>query len=179
MTDEELKVRLFDNLLCAYKMSEDTIKAWGEEAQLDKTIEECAELIVALQHSRSRTLDTRALASEIADVLVMVVCSARIVGLDLVSDEMNKKLNRLKGRLENIKTKPDLEEKYNRAIQLSAEMESRYHKELARSEELRRQLLEIQDSLPRVDPRDEAVVSELLEKNRQNVHKQKLSKRKK
>lgn len=179
MEEEDLKVKLFDSLLTAYCLSSDTIKAWGEEAQVNKTIEECAELIVALQHSRSRTLDVRAVASEVADVLVMTMCVSRIVGVDLVSDEMNKKLLRLRGRLETSKPRSDLEEKYNKAVQTSAEMESRYYKELARSEELRRQLLEIQNVLPPVNSDDEAVVAELLSKNRQNVHKRKISKRKK
>jgi len=140
MPDEDLKVRLFDGLLCAYNISSETIKAWGEPAQLDKTIEECAELIVALQHSRSRTLDTRIVASEIADVLVMVVCAARIVGVDVVSEEMSKKLARLKGRLEAVKPRVDLEEKYTKAIQHVSEMETKYRRELAANEELRQQL---------------------------------------
>lgn len=177
--EEDLKVKLFDSLLTAYCLSSDTIKAWGEEAQVNKTIEECAELIVALQHSRSRTLDVRTVASEVADVLVMTMCVARIVGVEVVSDEMNRKLSRLKGRLDTAKPPSDLEEKYNKAVQTSTEMESRYYKELARSEELRRQLLEIQSFLPAVNPDDEAVVDGLLAKNRQNVRKRKLSKRKK
>lgn len=176
--EEENKVKLFDSLLTAYCLSSDTIKAWGEETQINKTIEECAELIVALQHSRSRTLDVRTVASEVADVLVMTMCVARIVGVEVVSDEMNRKLSRLKGRLETAKP-TDLEEKYNKAVQLGTEMESRYYKELARTEELRRQLLEMQGILPPVNPNDEAVVSELLSKSRLNVRKRKLSKRKK
>ena len=115
--------------------------------QLNKTIEECAELIVALQHSKSRTLDVRTVASEIADVLVMAMCAARVIGVDLVSDEMSKKLTRLKSRLDAVKPKIDLEDKYNKAVQQSTEMESRYYKELARSEEFQRQILVIQESL--------------------------------
>jgi len=177
--DFDTKLKLFDNLLCAYHVSEATIKAWGEDAQLNKTIEECAELIVALQHSRSRTLDIRSLASEIADVLVMVVCAARIVGVDLVADEMSKKLTRLKGRLETTKPKSDFEEKYNNAIKLSSEMENRHYKELARSEDLRRQLLELQGILPPVSPHDEKVVNDMLSKQRISVRKRKLEKKRK
>lgn len=146
MSDEDSKVKLFDGLLCAYNVSSDTIKAWGETAQLDKTIEECAELIVALQHSRTRTLDTRLVASEIADVLVMVVCAARIVGVDVVSEEMGKKLVRLKGRLEAVKPQLDLEEKYSRVMQHASEVETKYRKALAMNEELRLQLKKLQDS---------------------------------
>jgi NTP pyrophosphatase (non-canonical NTP hydrolase) len=148
MSDEDSKVKLFDGLLCAYNVSSDTIRAWGETAQLDKTIEECAELIVALQHSRTRTLDTRSVASEIADVLVMVVCAARIVGVDVVSEEMGKKLVRLKGRLEAVKPQVDLEEKYTRAVQHASEVETKYKRELAANEELRLQLKKLQGSAP-------------------------------
>lgn len=168
LSEDELKVKLFDSLLTAYHVSGDTIKAWGEDMQFDKTVEECAELIVALQHSKSRTLDVRSLASEIADVLVMVVCCSRIIGEDVVSDEMNKKLTRLKGRLEVVRPKSDLEDKYNKAIQRSTEMESRYYRELAKGEELRRQLLLLQDALPKVSPTDEQIVNELLSKQRQS-----------
>lgn len=164
LSEDELKVKLFDSLLTAYHVSGDTIKAWGEDVQFDKTVEECAELIVALQHSKSRTLDVRNLATEIADVLVMVVCCSRIIGEDVVSDEMNKKLLRLKGRLEVVRPKSDLEDKYSKAVQHSAEMESRYYRELARTEELKRQLLLLQDSLPKVSEEDEKVVDELLAK---------------
>lgn len=179
LSEDELKVKLFDSLLTAYHVSGDTIKAWGEDIQFDKTVEECAELIVALQHSKSRTLDVRSLASEIADVLVMVVCCSRIIGEDVVSDEMNKKLTRLKGRLEVVRPKSDLEDKYNKAVQHSTEMESRYYRELAKGEELRRQLLLLQDALPKVSPTDEQIVNELLSKQRQSTTKRPLKKTKK
>lgn len=144
MTDDELKVKLFDSLLTAYHVSGDTIRAWGEAIQVDKTIEECAELIVALQHSKSRTLDVRSLATEVADVLVMVVCCARIVGEDVVSDEMHKKLQRLKGRLETVKPKIDMEEKYKKSLQREGELESLYRMEAAKVEELKEQLRKMQ-----------------------------------
>lgn len=179
MSEDELKVKLFDSLLTAYHVSGDTIKAWGEDVQFDKTVEECAELIVALQHSKNRTLDVRSLASEIADVLVMVVCCSRIIGEDVVSDEMNKKLTRLKGRLEVVRPKSDLEDKYNKAVQHSTEMESRYYRELAKTEELRRQLLLIQEALPQISEVDEQIVDGLLSKQRQQQKKRVIRKPKK
>lgn len=165
--EDELKVKLFDALLTAYHVSGDTIKAWGESVQFDKTVEECAELIVALQHSKNRTLDVRSLASEIADVLVMVVCCSRVIGEDVVSDEMNKKLLRLKGRLETVRPKSELEDKYNKAVQHGTEMESRYFSELAKTEELKRQLLLLQEALPQVSEIDENVIDNMLSKQRQ------------
>lgn len=176
MTDETSKLKLFDNLVCAYHVAETTIKAWGEDAQLNKTIEECAELIVALQHSKSRTLDVRTVASEIADVLVMVMCAARVIGVDLVTDEMSKKLTRLKTRLETVKPQVDLEDRYNKAVQQSTEMESKYYKELARAEELHRQLLALQEVVPPVNREDEKIVDELLAKQRLGTKKRRLKK---
>jgi NTP pyrophosphatase (non-canonical NTP hydrolase) len=178
MNDETSKLKLFDNLVCAYHVAETTIKAWGEDAQLNKTIEECAELIVALQHSKSRTLDVRTVASEIADVLVMVMCAARVIGVDLVTDEMTKKLMRLKTRLETVKPQVDLEDKYNKALQQSTEMESRYFKELARAEDLQRQLLAMQEALPEIDSDDEKNVDKLLVRQRGGAKKRKITKRK-
>jgi NTP pyrophosphatase (non-canonical NTP hydrolase) len=179
MTEDELKVKLFDSLLTAYHVSGDTIRAWGEDIQFDKTIEECAELIVALQHSKSRTLDIRNLATEIADVLVMVVCCARIIGEDVVSEEMHKKLQRLKGRLETVKPKLDMEEKYKKAVQHSTEMESLYYMELTKVEELREQLKKLQDILPKINATEEKVVDELLVTQRGKQAKRTLRKTKK
>jgi NTP pyrophosphatase (non-canonical NTP hydrolase) len=163
MTDDELKIKFFDNLLCAFQLSSETIKAWGETTQLDKVVEECAELIVALQHSKTRTLDTRTVASEIADVLVMSMCAARVIGVDAVVDEMGKKLIRLKGRLETTRPKADaeLQEKYVQAKELATEMESRYRKELAKTEELRRMLTEVKGISIDVPEENEKSVNKL------------------
>jgi len=179
MTEDELKIKFFDNLLCAFQLSSETIKAWGENTQLDKVVEECAELIVALQHAKTRTLDTRTVASEIADVLVMSMCAARVIGVDAVVDEMGKKLVRLKGRLEATKPRPDaeLQEKYAQAREQAAEMEARYKREIAKSEELRRLLLEAQGALPEISPEDEKVVSELLSTQRSTVKKKPILKK--
>ena len=162
MTDDELKVKLFDNLLSASHVSGDTIKAWGDEAQLNKTVEECAELIVAIQHAKTRTLDVRAVASEIADVLVMTICAARVIGVEIVSEEMNKKITRLRGRLDTVKPQLDLSDKYIKAIERSTELEKMYFLETAKVEELSTQLKRIQSMLPEVDREDEAIVDELL-----------------
>lgn len=106
----------------------------------------------------------------------MVICAARVIGVDLVTDEMSKKLTRLKGRLEAVKPQTDLEDRYNKAIQQSSEMENRYFKEKARAEELYRQLLALQEVLPVVDRDDEKNVDELLAKQRLGSKKRKLTK---
>ena len=92
---------------------------------------------------------------------------------------MNKKLLRLKGRLEVVRPKSDLEDKYSKAVQHSAEMESRYYRELARTEELKRQLLLLQDSLPKVSEEDEKVVDELRAKQLRQQKKRPLTRSKK
>ena len=47
-----------------YKMLDE----WGVESQLDQMIEECAELIVAVQHYRRHRVDGRSVAEEMGDV---------------------------------------------------------------------------------------------------------------
>lgn len=43
----------------------------GEKSQIDQTIEECAELIVALQHFKRKRVSKEEVAEEIADVQIM------------------------------------------------------------------------------------------------------------
>ena len=80
---------------------------------------------------------------------------------------MSKKLTRLKGRLETIKPKVDLEEKYKRAVEHGSEMETLYYKEVARAEVLMEQLKKFRDAFP-PNPEDEKVVDDLLSKIRTN-----------
>ncbi len=49
-----------------------TLKKWGEQAQFDQAIEECAELIAALQHFARGKVDRDAVINELADVYLMV-----------------------------------------------------------------------------------------------------------
>ena len=151
MNLDDVKAKLLDNFLAAWNISGETIKAWGEEVQIEKTIEECAELIVALQHSKSRTLDTRDVASEIADVMVMAICATRVIGPELVVEEMNKKLVRLKGRLDIIKPKVELEDKYNKAVEHLAELDLKYQQEAEKTGILRQQIAVLQEMLTIAD----------------------------
>lgn len=75
------------------------LQSWGHESQIKMCVEECAELIVAIQqHYRGRNT-TRDLCSEIADVMIMCKQMAIMVDEDLVREEMELKLNRLEKRL--------------------------------------------------------------------------------
>lgn len=49
-----------------------TINKWGEDAQYDQAVEECAELIAALKHYRRGKIDKRAVIDELADVSLML-----------------------------------------------------------------------------------------------------------
>ena len=75
------------------------ITHWGEQGQIDMAIEECAELIVALQHMRRDRVNTDAVASEIADVLIMCGQMRLLVGPKAVDAMFEEKLARLAGRL--------------------------------------------------------------------------------
>lgn len=49
-----------------------TIDKWGEKAQYEQTIEECAELIATLQHFARGKVDHRFVIEELADVYLML-----------------------------------------------------------------------------------------------------------
>ncbi|MDY0291088.1 MAG: antitoxin [Desulfuromonadaceae bacterium] len=49
-----------------------TLKKWGEQAQYDQVIEECAELTTALLHYRRDKADASRVVDEMADVILML-----------------------------------------------------------------------------------------------------------
>lgn len=49
-----------------------TLDKWGEAAQLDQTVEECAELIAALKHYRRGKISKDQVIDELADVSLMI-----------------------------------------------------------------------------------------------------------
>jgi len=70
---------------------------WGSRLQIDMAIEECAELIVALQHAkRSRPAD---IEDEIADVMIMCEQLSLIFDTTTVSSSRQRKLARLEERV--------------------------------------------------------------------------------
>ena len=86
----------------------DAIDTWGRQAQTSVAIEEMAELTVALEHFRRGRATMDEVRTEIADVLITAAQLAIIFGENEVSDEVNRKLERLKKRIENSK-KPQKE----------------------------------------------------------------------
>ncbi len=73
-----------------------TLATWGEEAQYDQAVEECAELIAALKHYKRRRIDTTQLAEELADVTLMVGQLSWMLGNDLVESALARKLIKLR-----------------------------------------------------------------------------------
>ena len=73
-----------------------TLATWGEEAQYDQAVEECAELIAALKHYKRRRIDTARLAEELADVTLMVGQLSWMLGNDLVESAIDRKLIKLR-----------------------------------------------------------------------------------
>jgi len=77
------------------------IKTWGIDAQLDMLVEECGELIVAIQHLKRDRVGWDAVAEEIIDVEIMSgQIKLFINNNELFGDIETKKYERLKKRLE-------------------------------------------------------------------------------
>lgn len=80
------------------------IALWGYEAQLDMVIEECSELIQAISHLRRKRVGIREVASEIADVELMISQMRHIFKNQdiskLIEEEKEKKIQRIKERLD-------------------------------------------------------------------------------
>lgn len=86
---------------------ENALATYGQWAQILMCIEECAELTNALAKlSRNRVTDAE-IITELADVSIMVDQLAMMFGMERVYEERQKKIQRLKERLEKA-TKGDL-----------------------------------------------------------------------
>ncbi len=92
--------------LVMWKMSllDRAIKEWGVDAQLDMLAEECAELIVAIQHMKRGRVKWNEVCEEIADVRIMTSQFHTIDGIsDMIHVKEMEKLNRLEKRLNDKK----------------------------------------------------------------------------
>ncbi len=78
-----------------------TISKWGEQAQYDQTIEECAELIASLQHFARGKVDKEAVVSELADVFLMVGQLTYMFGEDQLFAAVEEKVAKLHLLLED------------------------------------------------------------------------------
>jgi NTP pyrophosphatase (non-canonical NTP hydrolase) len=73
-----------------------TLEKWGEEAQYDQAVEECAELITALKHLRRGKIDRQAVIDELADVTLMLGQLSWMFGQKEVDQAVEHKLSKLK-----------------------------------------------------------------------------------
>ena len=76
-----------------------TLQKWGEAAQYDQAVEECAELIAALKHFKRGRVDETAVAEELADVLLMAGQLMFMLGEEKVMAAVERKLQRLQEHL--------------------------------------------------------------------------------
>jgi NTP pyrophosphatase (non-canonical NTP hydrolase) len=82
------------------ELYKEAIDKWGEDAQVKMLYEECGELIAAVaQFSRGRT-SHHDVMTELADVSIMVEQLATMMNFDDYEKEKDRKLMRLKERLE-------------------------------------------------------------------------------
>lgn len=77
-----------------------TISKWGEQAQYDQAIEECAELIASLQHFARGKVGKDAVVSELADVFLMVGQLTYMFGEDQLNAAVENKISKLRLLLE-------------------------------------------------------------------------------
>ena len=77
-----------------------TLAKWGEEAQYDQAVEECAELIAALKHYKRRRIGVEHLVEELADVALMIGQLSWMLGPGLVAEAVERKLAKLNRLLE-------------------------------------------------------------------------------
>lgn len=73
-----------------------TLNKWGEEAQYDQAVEECAELITALKHLKRGRIQPEQVADELADVALMVAQLSYMLGVEKVQTAIENKVEKLK-----------------------------------------------------------------------------------
>ncbi len=76
-----------------------TLEKWGEEAQYDQAVEECAELIAALKHFKRDRIGEEDIISELADVTLMIGQLTWMLGPEKVEAAIDRKLAKLQGLL--------------------------------------------------------------------------------
>lgn len=77
------------------------LQTWGENAQVIMMVEEAGELLTSLSQYRRGRISKSEVLTEIADVSIMVIQMAILFGWDEFVSERERKLARLKKRLES------------------------------------------------------------------------------
>lgn len=85
------------------QLFKETIAKWGVAAQVTMGMEECGELIAALnQYFFRRRITIEALAQEVADVELVCAQMRSLIGDDVVDVAKKYKIERLEARLKEI-----------------------------------------------------------------------------
>lgn len=77
-----------------------TLAKWGEEAQYDQMVEECAELIASLKHFKRDKVGAETIIDELADVTLMVGQLTWMLGAEKVNLAIGRKLDKLRNLLD-------------------------------------------------------------------------------
>ena len=75
------------------------LEKWGYDAQLDMVIEECSELILAIQRYRRKRCEAIDIQEEIADVEIMLSQMRVLFGDKNIDEFKANKIMRLKERI--------------------------------------------------------------------------------
>lgn len=78
-----------------------TLEKWGEEAQYDQAIEECAELITALKHYKRNKVGPGEVVDELADLTLMLGQLTWMFGETEVEAAVGAKLKKLGALLDH------------------------------------------------------------------------------
>lgn len=78
------------------------LETWGVEEQFGMAVEECGELLTAINQLKRGRIDKSKLATEVADVFIMMNQLAIIAGEPEVQEQIEYKLRRLKERLSSV-----------------------------------------------------------------------------
>ena len=89
------------------KILTDAIEIYGEDSQIQMTIEEISELSNALAKYRRGRATREDVCEEIADVAIMMIQLSKIFGSDDISDYLKSKLDRLDKRLAKYRNNED------------------------------------------------------------------------
>lgn len=104
-TKELSKSEVGDILIREQAICEDALDTFGIEHQVDKCIEECAELINALEKYRWGRALPPEVVTEIADVLITCAQMSIVFGRVAVVHEEARKLKRLEKRIEKARNR--------------------------------------------------------------------------
>lgn len=82
------------------KAFREAVETWGEDAQIDMAVEECGELIVALEHLKRGRANEDDVAEELADIRIMYEQLSRMIGQERVNRRVLQKMDRLRERID-------------------------------------------------------------------------------